>query len=300
MQVVTGAFGYTGRHIARRLLDKGARVKTLTGHPDRPGPFGDRVAVAPLDFDHSDVLAMSLDGADTLYNTYWIRFARGDLTFERAVDNSVALIRAAERAGVRRIVHVSITNASAASPLPYFRGKGLVEEAVVSSGLSYAIVRPALLFGHEDVLVNNVAWALRRFPAFPIFGSGHYRVQPVFVEDLAEIAVDVAGESGDLVMDAVGPETYTFEELVRLTASETDSRARLVYMRPGLAFVLTRLAGYLLRDVVLTQYEIEGLMAGLLVSDSVPTGRTRFSDWLAENASNLGRRYASELDRHYR
>jgi NADH dehydrogenase len=300
LQVVTGASGYTGRYIAQRLLDEGEPVKNLTGHPDRVSPFGDRVDVARLDFDHPDSLAMSLDGADTLYNTYWIRFARGDLTFGTAVDNSVALIRAAERAGVRRIVHVSITNASAASPLPYFRGKGLVEDAVVASGLSYAILRPALIFGHEDVLVNNIAWALRRFPAFPIFGSGTYRVQPVYVEDLAEMAVTAAKESRDLVIDTVGPETYNFDGLVRLIAEMTHSRSMLVHMRPSLALLLTRVLGYLRRDVVLTRGEIQGLMAGLLVSDSPPMGRTRFSEWLAKSADSLGRRYASELKRHYR
>ena len=300
LSVVTGAFGYTGMYIARRLLSQGVSVKTLTGHPNRPNPFDDRVAVAPLDFNDPAALTRSLEGATTLYNTYWIRFQHREVTFDGAVENSRVLIRAAEEAGVHRIVHISITNASTDSPLPYFRGKGLVEEAVTGSNLSYAIIRPTLIFGLEDVLINNIAWALRRFPAFPIFGSGDYPVQPVSVKDLAEIAVDVAGKSGDLLMDAVGPETYTFEELVRLIAGETGSRARLVHMRPGLAFALTRLVTYLVRDVVLAQDEIAGLMAGLLVSDSTPTCRTRFSHWLAGNSSVLGRRYASELDRHHR
>jgi NADH dehydrogenase len=282
------------------LLENGEVVRTLTGHPDRESPFGDRVEVAGLDFERPDSLAMSLDGADTLYNTYWIRFARGDLTFETAVENTVTLIRAAERAGVQRIVHVSITNASAASPLPYFRGKGLAEDAVIDSELSHAILRPTLIFGREDVLVNNVAWALRRFPVFPIAGSGSYSVQPVYVEDLAEMAVTAAGADRDLVMDAVGPETYTFEELVRLIAETTGSRATLLHMRPGLALLLTRAVGHLRRDVVLTRDEIEGLKAGLLVSDSPPVGTTRFSEWLAASADALGRRYVSELQRHYR
>ena len=300
LSVVTGAFGYTGRYIARRLLADGERVRTITGHPDRPDPFAGRVAVAPMDFDDPVALCRSLEGATTLFNTYWIRFSRGEATHERAAENSRTLIKAAEDAGVRRIVHISITGASSASHLSYFRGKGEVEEAVIGSQMSHAIIRPALVFGREDVLANNIAWALRRFPVFPMFGSGDYPVQPVFVEDLAEIAVAAARESRNMLIDAVGPETLAFEELVRLIADKTGSRARIVHVRPGLAFALTRLVGWLVRDVVLTRDEIEGLMAGLLVSDAAPTGGTRFSRWLAENAGILGRRYASELDRHYR
>ena len=267
LAVVTGAFGYTGRYIAQRLLDQGARVKTLTGHPDRPSPFGDRVAVASLDFDDPDGLARGLDGADTLYNTYWIRFARGGVTFERAVENSVTLITAAERAGVRRIVHVSITNASAASPLPYFRGKGLVEAAVRASRLSFAIIRPTVVFGNGDILLNNIAWALRRFPVFPLSGSGKYSVQPVFVGDVARIAVAAGRATTDQTIDAVGPDTFSFEELVRLVARRIGARVWLTHAPPTLVRALTMAVGLLVNDVVLTGDEIDGLMAGLLVSE---------------------------------
>ena len=206
LSVVTGAFGYTGRYITQRLLGMGKTVKTITWHTNRPNPFGERVSVDPLDFDDPLSLRRSLEGAEVLYNTYWIRFARGQTTFERAVENTRALIRAAEEVGVSRIVHVSITNASSDSPLPYFRGKGLVEEAVMSSRLCYAIIRPAVIFRPEDILINNIAWFLRRFPVFTVFGSGDYRIQPVLVEDMAEIAVSVAHRSDNVVIDAVGPE----------------------------------------------------------------------------------------------
>ena len=298
--VVTGAFGYTGRYIAQRLLSAGIRVKTLTGHPRPSDPLAPRIAVAPLEFDDPAKLARSLEGTDVLYNTYWIRFPRGERTFVSAVESSRTLIRAAAEAGVRRIVHVSITNASSDSPLPYFRGKALVEEAVRRSGLSYAIVRPAVIFGKEDILINNIAWSLRRFPLFPIFGSGVYRIRPVFVEDMAEMVVR-AGQCGDdVVLDAVGPETFTYEEMVRLIGDKVGKKARIVHMRPGLALLTSRLMGYLVRDVVLTRDEIDGLMAELLVTDGPPTGQTRLSDWLARYAETIGVRYASELSRHYR
>ena len=299
LNVVTGAFGYTGKYIARRLLAQGRQVRTFTAHPERPDPFGGQVSAAPLNFDRPAELAHGLQGATTLYNTYWIRFAYGGLTFEQAVENSRRLIHVAQEAGVRRIVHVSITHASSESPLPYFRGKGLVEEAIRQSGLSYAMVRPTVIFGAEDILINNVAWLLRRFPVFAVPGSGEYRLQPVFVEDMAAIAVEAGQQAENLVVDAVGPDVYTFDELVRLIAARVGSRTRLVHVPPGPALWLSRLVGGLVNDVVLTPDEIQGLMASLLVSERPPTGQTRLSDWLAAHASQVGTRYASELKRHY-
>ncbi len=300
LSVVTGAFGYTGRYITELLLDGGHPVKTLTGHLVRPNPFGDRLSVAPLSFDEPDALRAELDGADTLYNTYWIRFGRGDLNFDRAVENSRTLVSAARDAGVRRIVHISVSKASSDSSLPYFRGKGLVEEAVAASGLSYGIVRPTLIFGKEDVLLNNIAWSLRRIPAFPIFGSGDYRVQPVYVKDVARLSVDLAQHTDDTVVDAVGPEIYTFEELVKLVANAIGSRTRLVHIAPSIGYYLTKIASLVLRDVVLTRDEIAGLMDDLLVSDGKPTGPRSLEDWLADNRESLGTSYRSELQRHYR
>src|SRR3990172_6245498 len=141
IHIVTGAFSYTGRYLTRRLLAQGIKVKTLTNHPDRPNPFGGQVATAPFNFDKPDELAESLRGAAVLYNTYWVRFTHGATTFDRAVENTKALVRAAQAAGVRRLVHVSIANADPNSPLPYYRGKGLLEQFIRESGLSHAIDR---------------------------------------------------------------------------------------------------------------------------------------------------------------
>lgn len=300
--VVTGAAGYTGRYIARRLLEGGARVRSLTGHVDRPSPFGDAVEAFPYKFDDPDAMARSLEGADTLFNTYWIRFARGDLTHDAAVCNSGALFAAAARAGVRRIVHVSITNASAESMLPYFRGKALVEQALRESGVSHAILRPTIIFGREDILLNNIAWALRRFPVHPIPGRGDYPVQPICVEDLARLAVDVGAGDEDVEIDAVGPDVMSYEEMVRLIARKVGSSARLVRVPSWLALAGARIAGLAVSDVVLTREEVDGLTAGLLVSRSGarPAGRTRLAEWLDAYAEALGTRYSNELARHYR
>ncbi|MBI4320404.1 MAG: NAD(P)H-binding protein [Chloroflexi bacterium] len=299
LSVVTGALGYTGRYITRKLLSEGQRVMTLTGHLNRRNPFGDRVSVAPFSFDNPSKLARRLQGATTFYNTYWVRFPHGQATYDRAIENTMTLIEAAEEAGIRKIVHVSITNASADSPLPYFRGKGLLEKLIIDSKLSYAIIRPTVIFGREDVLVNNVAWLLRRFPLFVIPGAGDYKLQPIHVEDLAEIAVRAARDESNSIIDAVGPEVYTFDQLVRLVRKTVRSRSGIVHCRPRVALFLSALVGHLVKDVLLTKDEVDGLMANLLISDGPPTGPTRLSAWLAEHGDSFGVNYASELDRHY-
>ena len=298
--VVTGAFSYTGRYVAQRLLEQGVSVRTLTRDTRRESPFGDVVEALPLDFSDPDGLRRSMEGVGVLYNTYWIRFGRGRNTFEQAVENSRVLFQAARQAGVGRIVHFSVANASTKSRLPYFRGKGQVEEIIKCSGLSHAVIRPTLVFGEGDLLLNNMAWALRRFPVFPVFGRGDYPVQPIYAEDLAAQAVEAGSRTDSFVADSAGPETFTFEELLRLLASGVGARVRLVRMSPSLGFALTKLVGMFLRDVGLTRDEVDGLMAGLLASGAVPTGTTKLGGWLADNVDGLGRGYVSEMRRNYR
>lgn len=299
---VTGAAGYTGKYIARLLLARGDAVRSLTGHPDRPNPFDRPIETLPLSFDDPDALARGLEGADTLFNTYWVRVAYGDMTHERAAGHLRTLFGAAKAAGVRRVVHVSITNAAPDSPLPYFRGKAMVEKALRESGLSHAILKPTIVFGKEDILLNNIAWMLRRFPVFPIPGTGEYRLQPIYAGDLAQLAVDAGDREDDLEMDAVGPDIFTYTELARLLAQKTGASCSLLRLAPSVAMIGAKLLGLALRDVVLSEDEMAGLTGDLLVSKSgdPPPGETRLADWLDENAETLGREYSSELDRHYR
>jgi nucleoside-diphosphate-sugar epimerase len=300
IDLVTGAFSYSGSHIAERLLASGHRVRTLTWHGSRPHPLQGTVEVLPYRFDDPVALARSLDGVSTLYNTYWVRFDHGQASFANAVENSRMLFHAARSAGVERIVHVSITNPSIESALPYFRGKALVEYALAQAGVPYSIVRPTWVFGGErDVLANNIAWILRRMPAFALPGDGSYLVQPVHVEDLARICVEAAGDLADTVIDAAGPETMRFNDLVALVRSTVDTRSPIVHVPPPLMSAAARALGLLVRDVVLTGDEIKGLMAGLLVSHDPPLGQIAFSRWLREHATTVGRTYANELDRHF-
>ena len=300
MSVVTGAFSYTGSYIARELLARGMQVRTLTNHPDRASLFGGQVEVRPLTFSDMTQLVESMKGASTLYNTYWIRFARKSMTFERAVENTNALLDAAKEAGVKRIVHVSVTNPDIESDVPYFRGKAEAEQIVTDTGLSYAILRPALLYGEGGVLINNLAWLMRLFPMFPVPGDGKYLMQPTFVEDFAKLAVDCGDETASYVVDAVGPETFSFNELLRLIARSVNRRALLIHLPPTLALWLSRIPSYVLRDVLMTRDEARGLSRNLLASSSIPSCSTKLSDWLKANSGRIGRRYINDFARHYR
>jgi NADH dehydrogenase len=299
LDVVTGAFGYTGRYIAAVLAAEGRSVRTLTAHLSDPSASAGTVDVAPFAWDDEAALIETLRDATTLYNTYWIRFPRGAATYERAVANTLTLIRAARAAAIRRFVHVSIANASPESDLPYFRAKGLVERELRHSGLSHAIVRPTVLFGGGDVLINNIAWFLRRFPLFAVPGSGEYRLQPVFVEDVARTSVEAGRSADDMTIDAAGPEIFSFDELVALIATAVGRPCRLVHVSPLAVRLLVRAVGASVRDIVLTRDELTGLMRGLLVSGAPPTGTTSLRSWLDGHADELGVRYASELARHY-
>jgi len=297
--VITGAFSYTGKYATRLLLNRGYNVRTLTYHPERAHPFGDKVQVFPYNFGDPDQLTQSLLGASTLINTYWVRFPRGRSTFETAVQNTRTLIRAAKNAGVKRIVHVSIANPSLESNLGYYKGKAHLEQAVVESGLSYTILRPTVIFGPEDILINNIAWFVRRFPAFGIPGDGRYRIRPIYVEDMARLIADAVEREENAVLDAVGPETYTFEELVRQIAAQLRRRTRLVHLPMPVAYVSTLLTGWFVGDVVLTWEEYKGLMDNLLAPEGPSTAETCLSQWLAANREQIGMKYASEVARHY-
>jgi len=297
---VTGAFSYSGKYIAQRLLERGEEVITLTGHPNRPDPFDGRVKPYPLDFNEVS-MTQSLQGVDVLVNTYWVRFDKGENTQPRAVENTKKLVNAAKAAGVKRIVHISIANPSAESHLPYYWGKAANEKAVIESGLGYAILRPTVLVGGgEDILINNIAFLLRRLPIFFIPGDGSYGIQPVYIEDLADLSVEGVYSSENYIIDAVGPDSYTFKELVRLIGKTIGAERPLISLPPRLALLAAQFLSLFVNDVILTPEEVDGLMANLLVSKEPARAKTRFDEWLKKNKDLVGKKYASELEKHYK
>jgi NADH dehydrogenase len=297
LHVVTGAFGYSGKYIASRLLKAGKKVHTLTNSPNRSNPFGGEVTASPFHFDDVGNMTSSLDGASVLYNTYWVRFNHRDFTHQDAVENTIKLFRAATEAGLRRVVHISITNPSEDSELEYFSGKARLERELQNTGLSYTILRPTVLFGKEDILINNIAWVLRRLPIFGVFGDGSYRLQPIYVDDLARLAVAEGAGEGNKIIDAIGPETFTYRELVQKIGEIIGYPRPIISVSPELGFLAGSLIGKLVGDIFITREEIQGLMGDLLYTSSAPTGETKLSEWAKEHADQLGHQYAGELKR---
>jgi len=297
IHAVTGAYGYSGKYIAQRLLALGYQVITLTNSPQRANPFGERVKAYPFNFDHPQALTESLRGVAVLYNTYWVRFNHETFKHASAVDNSVVLFEAAEAAGVERIVHVSISNPSESSDLEYFRGKAELEKALISTGIPYAILRPTVLFGKEDILINNIAWMLRNFPLFGVFGDGRYRLQPIYVDDLAKLAVEQGQMRDDIIINAIGPETFTYRELVTAIGEIIGKKRPVFSISPRLGWLAGRIMSLFMDDVVITKEEIEGLMTDLLYVDASPAGDTSLTEWAKNHAATLGNHYSNELHR---
>jgi len=299
LDAVTGAFGFTGRSLAEGLLARGRKVVTLSRRSGAGDALAARIGVHALDFGRPDALATALDGVDTLFNTYWMRFPRAGRTFDDAVAESVVLFGAARRAGVRRIVHVSVVNADEHGETAYVRGKGRLERLLASTELPFSIVRPTLTYGAGDILINNLAWALRRLPVYGMPGRGRYRIQPVHVADVARICIDAGEDEPGGTVDAAGPDTFEYRELVALVRRAIGSRS-LVLPMPTLAVLAAgRALGLLVRDVVLTRDELRELTSGFLASSAPPLGRIRLSEWLPDHAAALGRRWSSELARNY-
>ena len=298
LDVVTGAFGYTGKYITRRLLNAGRRVRTITGHPKRANSFGNQVEIAPMDFSDRAGLVRSLRGASVLYNTYWVRFNHGRATFDEAVANSRVLIEAAREAG-------------------------RPQDRASQHRQSFARFAPSVLFGQSAGRKSD-----RGFRTCPTPSSGprsssvskifsstisrgsraisricnsrdpdNIELQPIFVEDLAELATSSARQENSLVLDAVGPEIFAFEDLVRQIALAVGAKPRFIHVSPRVALQMLRLVGPIVGDVILTREEIEGLMANLLVSKHPATGQTRFTAWLC---SKCHRHWVHNTPRNFR
>lgn len=298
--VVTGALSYTGSAVARSLAERGLHVRTLTNRRAPVNDPGVAVEAFPLQFQDPAALAQAMRGARVFVNTYWVRYPYVGVGFDRAVANTAVLMRAARDAGVRRIVQVSVSNASLDSPLAYYRGKAQTEALVRELGLSYAIVRPTLVVGPNDILVNNIAWFLRRFPVFAMPGSGRYRLQPVTLADCGRIIAEAALAEDDVTIDAAGPEVMTFEALVRAVAAAVGHRRPFLHLPPAAALALLRAVGWWTGEVILSREELAGLMEELLLSHEPPRGSESVLGWIAAHGAELGRAYASELGRHVR
>jgi NADH dehydrogenase len=282
VDLVTGAFGNVGSAIAARLVADGRTVRTLTSHPPA-APTG--VEVHPFAWGDPDALAASFEGVEVFYDTYWMRLGPYDV----AADRCSQLIAAAEAAGVRRIVHLSVVKPSLDSPYPYFRGKAEVEARLSTGPVPAAIVRPALIFGGEAALLGDLARLLRRLPVFGVADGGGYRVRPVHVDDVVDLCLAAGASREQTVVDAVGPERPTFRELVTEVRDAVGSRARLVSVPAPIVLAAGRLLGRVQGRELLTADELRSTIDGLADTDGPATGTRSLSAWIQQHASGLGR-----------
>ena len=303
--LVTGAFSFTGSFISRELLKSNDEISTFTNHPNENKEYFSQVRVFPYCFNEYQKMVDYLKDISIVINTYWIRFPKRGVTWENAISNSKILFDACRDAGVGKIIHISVTNPSLKSPYPYFKGKARVEDYLRSCNVQYVIIRPALIFSEGDILINNMAWIMRRSPVFGIFGSGKFKVQPISQEDLAKIVVQNVNSDlkNNSIIDAIGPETLEFKQLLRLITDSTGSKTLILpfwgYLK-WIPFVFSKLFGYLLRDVLLTRHEMNALIDNLLLTDSPSLGSQSIKKWLKENGDELGKFYAHEINRHYK
>ncbi|MCY3412228.1 MAG: NAD(P)H-binding protein [Candidatus Heimdallarchaeota archaeon] len=299
---VTGAFSFTGSKISKKLLESKERIRTLTNHADDSVAYFDRVDVYPLCFDRQSLI-QSLQNVDVLINTYWIRFEKDEMTFDQAVINSNILFEAAKEAGVKRIIHLSITNPDINSPYPYFRAKARAEQKLMESGLPYSIIRPAQTFGDGDILFNNIAYLMRKLPVFSLIGSGKFGIQPIAVDDLVDICIDQINNEGNVVIDAIGPKVYQFKELIQLINKYTNSRTLIIPMPGPLNWfspIGIKFLELFLKDVLLTKHEMKAISENLLVSSQEPNGTLLFEQWLENSGKYLGKEYYNQLNRHFK
>ena len=305
--LITGAFSFSGRFIAEELLKTGEKVETLTGHPRPEFPYFNKITIKQFNFDNFDAMVENFRGVNTFYNSYWIRFPHGNTTWRDAIVNSKKLFRACKIAGVKKIVHISVTNPNLDSPYSYFKGKAVVEELLKRSGVPYTILRIAWMYEEGDILVNNIAWILKRLPIFGVFGGGSYKLQPVSLRTLGKVAVEnrYLGDKTiniNKIIDVIGPETYTYYEFVSLINKSIKAKT-LILPSPWFAVYIpifvSKILNIVLRDRLLTIDEIYSLKDNLLLTDSQPIGEKSFKKWVIRNKERLGLKWANEIKRHY-
>jgi len=292
---ITGAFGYSGKYISEKLLGENYQVKTLTNSPHKHHPYKDKIEIAPLSFDNKDLLVKNLSGYDVLINTYWVRFNHKKFNHQGAVKNTKILFDASKEAKIKKIIHVSITNPDINSELEYFKGKAILEEYLKSLDINYAIIRPAVLFGKEDILINNMAWFVRNLPVIGVFGDGNYKLQPIHVEDFAKLIINRINVDKNVILNAIGKETYTYKQLLLAIMSGIDVHKKIINVNPLVGYWAGKIIGFLKNDVFITKEEIKGLMQNKLYVNDKPIGEISLQEWIKHNKHTLGKKYASEL-----
>jgi NADH dehydrogenase len=274
---VFGGTGFLGRRLVRRLAAEGATVRVAVRHPERAlsalGAAGlDQVTVLSADLRDRAAVAAAVAGADAVVNAVSAYVEKGGVTFEAVLEQGAkTLAQESAAAGVARFVLVSGIGADPESGSPYIRARGRGELLVPQVFPGVTIVRPGAMFGPGDALFSTLADIARLLPVLPLIGGGRTRLQPVFVEDVAEAIARVLGDPGTAgqTYELAGPEVYTLRELVNITLRLIGKRRLLMPLPFALADVQARLFE-LLPSPPLTTGQVDLLKADTVASGALP------------------------------
>jgi uncharacterized protein YbjT (DUF2867 family) len=267
---VFGGTGFVGRRVVHHLRVSGTRVRIVARHRGLSEDDGIEQVAADAHDERSAEAAVA--GADCVVNAISLYVERGTDTFHSVhVETAAKIARAARQAGIRRFVHVSGIGANTASSSPYIRSRGEGEAAVQTAFPGAVIVRPAVMFAPDDAFLTTILRLLQSLPAYPIFGDGRARLQPVYVDDVAAAIAQILRQSQKphLIYELAGPRVYSYEELLRTIARIAGLRP--VLMRMPFAFweALAGVAEMLPRPL-LTRNQVELMRIDTTASESQP------------------------------
>jgi uncharacterized protein YbjT (DUF2867 family) len=231
---VFGGTGFLGRRIVQHLLESDVLVRVASRHPKRAAALFPDVHFSfestQADIDDDGSIATGVAGVFGVVNAVSLYMESGQQTFHSVhVEGAARVARLAREAGVERLVHVSGLGSDAKSTSPYIRSRGEGERVVREAFPTATLIRPSVMFGRGDAFVGPIAAMLRRLPVFPLFGGGQTRLQPAYVEDVAEAIARVMQEPDSKVCyELGGPRVYTYRSLLEVIAQSLAKKPLLV------------------------------------------------------------------------
>jgi uncharacterized protein YbjT (DUF2867 family) len=267
---VFGGSGFVGRRVVRHLSDSTATVCIASRHPARAE--GDNVEQIVADAHDERSVEAAVAGADGVVNAISLYVEHGGDTFHSVhVEAAARIARVARRAGIKRFVHLSGIGADAASPSPYIRNRGEGEAAVQAAFPGAVVIRPAVMFAPDDAFLTTILGLLRTLPAYPLFGDGRTKLQPVHVDDVAAAIAQVLRQAHRPypIYELAGPRVYSYGELLRTIARIAGLRPVLMRIPFGFWDAVAGLAE-ILPHPPLTRNQVELMQIDTTASDSRP------------------------------
>jgi uncharacterized protein YbjT (DUF2867 family) len=269
---VFGGTGFLGRRVVRHLRQDGFSVRIASRHPDTGRPNDPQLQSIKANIHAERSVADALAGAYGAVNAVSLYVEHGPATFHSLhVESAQRVATQARRAGAERLVHVSGIGADAASPSLYIRKRGEGELAVRGAVADAILIRPAVMFGPDDAFLTTVLKLLDRLPIYPMFGRGLTKLQPAYVEDVAEAITRALQRTGEHVItfECVGPRIYSYEELLRVIAHEAKLRPRLIPM-PFAAWRTLAWFAEMLPNPPVTRNQVELMQIDNVSSPTMP------------------------------